>query len=630
LTLPDEYNKFNTGKLVFARSDILGQKEDVKFSEGEYMRGSKKRTRFAFFLGITLSAMSLVSCQRDDSSLKADSVLLNGKIITVDGADSVAQAVAIKAGKIISVGPTANIKKMAGPQTQVIDLKGLTATPGLIDSHLHFDGSTLLYALDLNYPRVKRIPDMVAVVKEKVAALKPGDWVIGSGWDEGKIEGHRYVYARDIDPATPENPGWFAPGMGHYGLANSYALKLANITSETPDPPGGKIDRFPDGTPTGILKETAMGLVTRLLPPLTKEQTKDALIKMVEEFHKNGMTAAKDGGIDLGKWNLYQELLAEDKLQVRMFGLWFGGQTLDSVQRVAARVGAFSKPYLSTGDDRLISGGIKLWFDGSGGGRTAWVYKEWNLNFRDVDTGNTGFPAIEPEAFRQMVKLCHDLGLHVAVHAIGDRAIDWTLDTFDQVLKENPIVGLRHSIIHCNIPTDRAIELMAEMQRKYDAGIPELQAPFMWDIGDTYAGNFGPERCLRFMPLKTYLDKKIIWGGGSDWDVTPFEAKYGIWASLTRRPMIGTYGASPYGTEQSVDVRSALRSYTIWNARQLFLEDKVGSIEAGKYADIAVWDKDLYTIPVDEIKDMECQLTLVEGKIVYTRPGTRIIVSPGS
>jgi predicted amidohydrolase YtcJ len=595
------------------------------------MRGKKqKKTHPILFLGLTLSIMSLISCQGLDRSLEADSVLVNGKIITVDAKDRIVQAVAIKAGKIISVGTTKNIKRMAGPGTQVIDLKGLTATPGLIDSHLHFDGSTLLYVLDLNYPKVKKIPDMVELVKGKVTALNPGEWVVGAGWDEGKIEEHRYVYAKDIDAATPDNPGWFAPGMGHYGLANSYALKLANITKETPDPPGGKIDRYPDGTPTGILKETAMGLVTGLIPPLSKEQTKDGIIKLIEEFNKNGMTAAKDGGIDLSKWNLYQELLAQNKLDVRMFVLWFGGQTLDGVQKVADRVGPFTKPYLSTGDDRLISGGIKLWFDGSGGGRTAWVYKEWNVNFKDVDTGNYGFTAIEPEAFRKMVKVCHDLGLHVAVHAIGDRAIDWTLDTFDQVLRENPIRGLRHSVIHCNIPTDRAIEVMAEMQRNYDAGIPELQAPFMWDIGDTYAGNFGPERCLRFMPLKTYLEKKIIWGGGSDWNVTPFEAKYGIWASMTRRPMIGTYGSHPYGTEQGVDVRSALRSYTIWNARQLFLEDKIGSIEVGKYADIAVWDKDLYSIPADEIKEMECQLTLVEGKIVYTHPNTRIIVSPKS
>lgn len=587
-----------------------------------------KTTHLAFSIELTIVILALISCQGTDPSSQPDTVLVNGKIITVDQEDTIAEALAINDGKITAVGKNQEIKELAGAGTQVIDLKGSTATPGLIDSHLHFDGSTLLYVLDLNYPKVKKIADMVDLVKNKVAALKPGEWVVGAGWDEGKIEEHRYVYARDIDPATPDNPGWFAPGMGHYGLANSQALKLANISKSTPDPPGGKIDRYPDGSPTGILKETAMGLVTGLIPPLSNEQTKDGIVKLIEEFNKNGMTAAKDGGIDLSKWNLYQELLAQNKLNVRMFVLWFGGRTLDDLQKAINRVGPFTKPYISTGDDRLISGGIKLWFDGSGGGRTAWVYQEWNTNFKDIDTGNYGFTAIEPEVFRAMVKVCHDMGLHIGVHAIGDRAIDWTVDTFNSVLKENPIHGLRHSIIHCNIPTDGAIEAMAEMQSKYDAGIPELQAPFMWDIGDTYAGNFGPERCLRFMPFKTYLEKRIIWGGGSDWNVTPFEAKYGIWATMTRQPMMGTYGSHPFGTDQCVDVRSALRSYTIWNARQLFLEDKIGSIEAGKYADIAVWNKDFYSIPTDEIKNLECQMTIFKGKIVYSKPDAMIVVSP--
>jgi len=411
-------------------------------------------------------------------------------------------------------------------------------------------------------------------------------------------------------------------------LANSYALKLANITKDTPDPPGGKIDRYPDGTPTGILKETAMGLITKLIPPYSKDQVKAGIVRLIEEFHENGMTAAKDGGIGPAKWKLYQELLSENKLTVRMFILWRAGKTLEAAQTLIDRVAPFTKPYISTGNDRLISGGIKLFLDGSGGGRTAWQYNEWNKNFTDIEKGNYGYPVMDPGAFRKIVKMYHDQGLHIGVHAIGDRAIDWTVDTFDMVLKDNPIHGLRHAIIHCNIPTDHAIEVIAKLQKQYDAAIPELQAPFMWDIGDTYAGNFGPERCLRFMPFKTYTEKGIIWGGGSDWNVTPFEAKYGIWATITRKPMIGTYGEQPYGTAQCVDVRTAQRSYTIWNARQMFLEDKIGSIEVGKYADIAAWDKDLYSIPTDEIKDLECQMTLFEGKIVYINPDTIITILP--
>ncbi len=595
----------------------------------------KSKTCFGVPLSIAAGILVLIfgvascSTRSTDTSIEPDTILINGKIITVDPEDTIAEALAIIDEKIIAIGTTARIQKLAGPTTRIIDLKGLTVTPGLIDSHIHFQGMNLLYVLDLNYPKVSRIADMVTLVEEKVKTLKSGDWIVGAGWDEGKIEELRYVYAKDIDSVTPNNPGWFAPGMGHYGLANSYALKLANITKDTPDPPGGKIDRYPDGTPTGILKEAAQGLVTRLIPPYSEEQVKAGLVKMIGEFNRNGMTAAKDGGIGPAKWRLYQDLLAEDKLNVRMVVLWHVGKTSDLTvaRKLRDRVAPFSKPYISSGDDRLISGGIKLFIDGSGGGRTAWVYDEWNKNFIDIDTGNYGSPAMDPDIFQEMVKLFHNAGLHIGVHAIGDRAIDWTVDTYDSVLKENPISGLRHSIIHCNIPSDHAIEKMAELQKNFDAAIPELQAPFMWDIGDSYAGNFGPERCLRFMPFKTFVEKGIIWGGGSDWNVTPFEAMSGIWATMTRRPMVGSYGEQPYGTEQCGDVRSALRSYSIWNARQLFLEDKIGSLEVGKYADLAVWDKDLYTVPTDDIRDLKCQMTLLGGKIVYTHPKTVITVS---
>jgi hypothetical protein len=481
--------------------------------------------------------------------------------------------------------------------------------------------------LDLDYPKVKEIADMVKLVREKVQTLKPGEWIIGKGWDEGKLKERRYVYASDIDHVTPNNPGWFEPTMGHYGMANSYALKLANIDKNTPDPPGGTIDRDPDGTPTGLLKESAMQLVTRLIPPPTPEQMEKGLLKIIYEFNKEGMTAVKDPGISRELWQLYQNVLSQGRLNVRVFALWISGKTIEEAKQLVERAADFTKPYISTGDDRLISGGIKIYLDGSGGGRTAWVYREWNKNYTEIDEGNYGYPVFDPEIFRKMVKMYHDAGLHLGVHAIGDRAIDWVVDSYAHSLEGNPIHGLRHGIIHCNIPTEHAIDVMEKLQKTYDAGYPELQSTFMWWIGDTYAGNFGPERCPRFMPFKTYLERGMKWGGGSDFNVTPFSAKYGIWATITRKPAAGSYGDYPYGTEQSVDVHTALRSYTIWNARQLFLEDKIGSIEVGKYADIAIWDKDLYTIPVDEIKELKCQMTLFEGRIVYKMENTPLTVS---
>ena len=176
---------------------------------------------------------------------------------------------------------------------------------------------------------------------------------------------------------------------------------------------------------------------------------------------------------------------------------------------------------------------------------------------------------------------------------------------------------MRHSIIHANIPTDHAIETMASLQKKYDAAYPEAQAPFMWWIGDTYAGNFGPERSLRLVPLKTFLNKGIRWGGGSDYPVTPLPARFGLWASVERETLQGTYGAHPFGTAESIDIHAALRSYTVWAARQLFLEDRIGSLEIGKDADIAVWDRNMYEMPARELRHLHCELTIMHGEVVY-------------
>jgi predicted amidohydrolase YtcJ len=191
------------------------------------------------------------------------------------------------------------------------------------------------------------------------------------------------------------------------------------------------------------------------------------------------------------------------------------------------------------------------------------------------------------------------------------------VDGYEEALRGNPTRGLRHGVIHANIPTDHALEVMARLQKEYDAGYPEAQSTFTWWIGDTYAGNFGPERSRRLKPFATYLRSGIRWAGGSDYPVTPFPARFGLWASIVRRPTLGVYGSDPFGQAESIDIRTALRSYTIWAARQLFLEDRIGSLEVGKEADIAVWDRDLYTMPAEEIRDLKCEMTIFAGRIVH-------------
>jgi predicted amidohydrolase YtcJ len=561
----------------------------------------------------------------------ADRVLVNGNILTVDADDSVAEAIAIRGGRITAVGSNTDIEARVGPATDRIDLRGQTATPGLIDTHVHFSygGLLKLTQMDLSYPIVKSIEDITKLVAERHTSSTPGDWILGRGWDEGKLAERRYVLTADLDPVTGDRPAWLAHTMGHYGVANSAALKLAGIDSETPDPPGGVIDRAGDGRPTGVLKETAMALVVQHIPPTRPQQTREAIRMMAREFNREGMTGAKDPGIGrsltydfdnaMDTWNAYREVLADGDLSVRVLALWRSPNTLREAQQLIDRIAPFSKPYQSTGDDRLVSGGVKLFADGSGGARTAWVWQDWNKDRSGIDEGNSGYPAIDAIILRDLIMLYHDAGLHMGVHAIGDRAIDWTVAAITLALIRNPRHGLRHSIIHSNIPTDLAMNTMAALQQNFDAGYPEAQANFTWWIGDTYAGNFGVERSQRLNPFRSFLDRGMQWGGGSDFFVTPFPARYGIWSSIARQPLLGVYGHDSFGHEQSIDVKTALRSYTIWAAHQMFMEDKTGSIEAGKYADIAVWDTDLYNAEPEAIKNMECQMTLLEGELVYRK-----------
>jgi predicted amidohydrolase YtcJ len=583
----------------------------------------------AFCIALVLFSTVILSAHATET---ADQILINGKVLTVDKSDSVQQAVAIKGQHIMAVGSNEEIELLAGPKTKRTDLAGLTVTPGLLDAHAHFaqGGLSRLRNIDLGFPNVKNIEDVVALVAERNASLGKSDWIVGRGWDEGKLEELRYVHAADIDPVSGNRPAWLVHTMGHYGVANSLAMTLAGIDQDTPDPPGGVIDRDEEGNPTGVLKESAMGLVARHIPPPNEDDKREAIRQMAQAFNGECMTGAKDPGIGWGlgadfatalnAWQAYQDVLSEGALSVRIFALWPSPQNMDDARSLIREIRHFSKPWEDTGDDRLISGGVKIFADGSGGARTAWVWDNWNKNRTELDEGNSGYPAFDADTIRNLIFLYHDNGLNMGVHAIGDRAIDWVVASYALALNHNPQKHMRHSIIHANIPTELAMNTMVALQREFDAAYPEPSPNFTWWIGDTYAGNFGVKRSQRLNPLNAFQTKGIQWASGSDFDVTPFPARYGLWASITREPMLGVYGKDAFGAAESVGIKTALRSYTRWAAQQMFLEQKIGSIEKGKYADLAVWDTDFYTAPTDAIKDARCEMTFFNGELVYQAP----------
>lgn len=584
-------------------------------------------SKIALFVAVTLLC-PLVEGQASDTQM----ALIHGRILTVDAKDSVVPALVVRNGVIVKLGSDDEVLQFVGkaPGTRILDLHGHTATPGLIDTHAHIaeGGTDEVFAVRLS--DATSIGDVVGRVKARIAQVKPGEWVVGSGWDEGKLAEHRYVTAADLDAVSPRNPVWLMHTTGHYGVANSVALKLAHISVDSADPPAGTIDRDAQGIPTGVLKErSAMQPVVSLVPATTLEQMRQGILHIQNVLLGEGMTAVKDPDISQLHWDAYRSLLREGKLKERVCVLWHAGKSLETARKAMAAFEAVPRLPQSLGNDHLLSCGVKIYMDGSGGARTGWMYDDWLREARSPDrtaagTPNKGYPQTEPDTYRQMVRLFHQNGVPVGTHAVGDRAMDWVVDTYAQVEQENPRPGLRHSIIHANLPTPHALDVMSALQKKFDAGYPEMQPEFLWWIGDIYAGNYGPERGLHLEPLRTLQSRAILWSGGSDYPVTPVAARNGLWASLARQTLQGTYGLHPFGTAESIDIHTALRSYTALGSRQLFLENKIGTLEVGKRADIAIWDRDLYSVPLDQIKDMKCLVTIIDGEIVYSAPGAPI------
>ena len=582
----------------------------------------------ASFAGFLLAGCSGAHAATGTTS--ADLVLINGRILTVDPNDSIAAAIAVKAGKITAVGSTADVRRLIGDATKVIDLNGRTATPGLIDTHIHMAN---VAQLGYEYPPVPedcRAPqcrprlfwidlegatinadNVLRLLQERVRTLQPGDWILGNGWDARKLERGRKITVADLDSVAPNNPVWLRTFFSTSGVANSYALKLAGITQQTPQMPGSVIGHDEKGNLTGALEGERAAKMMSLVPTLTREQEKAGILQMIQNLHREGMTAAKDPWITPSTWESYRELLSEGKLNLHVFALLFGGYTVKEAQETLKFLQPLPRPPASLGNGRLLAG-VKLVFD-----EPPWMYEDLNKDSTGVDKGNRGQWTIEPEEYRRMVRLFHNAGIHIGTHTLGDRATDWVVDTYARVLKEKPTHGLRHAVIHALIPTDHATDEMARLERDYDAGYPEANPAFMWWLSDDFAGMLGPQRSLRVLPLKTWQAKGIHWASGSDWFITPIPARYGLWASVARHPLNQTYGIAPFGTAEAVDARTALRSYTIWAAHQLFLEDRVGSLEVGKDADIAVWDRDPYTVPTDFLEDMKCELTVFAGTVVY-------------
>ena len=530
---------------------------------------------------------------------KADIVLKSGPVVTMDDKNTVGRAIAVRDGKILSVGTEAEISKLIGDSTEVIELNGRAVTPGLISSHDHFlqYGLTAEFILDIRYPKAKSCKEIAEAIGERAAEAEKGKWIIATGWDETLLEEKRFPNRWDLDPVSPDNPVWIRR-VFQMGVANNRALEAAGITKETPDPQHGKIDRDEQGTPTGLLRGRATPMVVDAIPAWTLEEMERGLARACRDFNSQGMTAVIEPGILTPPLEAYRSFHGKGGLTVRSFIQY--GFLLDTHDvREALKV---IKP---GGDNYLNIIGLKYAVDGGVGPRTAVMYQP----FED-QPDNTGIQLIEDEVLNEMTLMGHEAGFQIAVHAIGDKAIDITMDAYELAQKTSPRDDPRHQIVHCYFPSEEALAKIEEL-----GVMVNTQAPFLYWLGDSFVESVGPERANKCIPLKTMLERGIAVANSHDATVTPPLPQYGLHASVARK----TYKGDSMGTAEAVTPHEALKTYTTLAARHAFMEDKIGSLASGKYADLVVWNMNPAEATAEEFLSLEAELTLVEGITVYKK-----------
>ena len=561
---------------------------------------------------LALTAAVLLACAVVPTPLQAgtcqsaDLVVRNGKIIAMDPQGHVHQAMAIRDGRILALGSNSDLAGCASARTRILDLEGKTVLPGLIDVHTHaiaWAKGILRNEIDANYPKVRSIVEIVADVRRRAAATSSGDWIVGFGWDDQKLSEHRYIHSSDLDPVSPNNPVYLVHVSGHLAAANSAALKLAGISPVTPDPDGGLIERDAAGQPTGIIKDTAMSLVARLLPADPPDLPKRAARLVSQKAVSVGLTTLHDIWVSPEDMRGYQDALQEDLLHVRV-------QLVPGVRNVEeARALADGGLHTGFGNDRLKLGAVKLFADGGMGARTIAIYPPPVAGEPD----NFGLLIWKSDQLLEAHRILAGAGWQIVTHAIGDRAIDQVLDSYQALLKEPRLKDPRFRIAHGGISTPAIQKRLRELNVIVD-GNPA----FVYWIGSWFR-KYGTERVRWSYPGKSYFENGIVVGAGSDVGVTPISPWWGIWAGVVRQEMNSGEILAP---EERLTVLQVLQLYTRNGAYIGFEEDQKGSLEPGKLADFIVVDRDVLTIPPDDLKDVQVLKTFVGGELVYEQDNT--------
>lgn len=529
--------------------------------------------------------------------------LVHGNVLTMDEDNPRAQAVLVQGDKIVAVGSDEEITSQIDADTEVIDLKGKTLLPGFIDCHAHpMHYGLALTQVDCRTPPVGSIKELIEKISQAAKGKIKDKWIIGSGYDDFRLKEKRHPNRWDLDKASTSNPVFITRICGHISVANSVALKLAKIMKDTENPQGGQIDRDPETRePTGVLREMARGLVSEIIPPPTVEKLREAINKAAQHFLARGVTSVTDAGVrTAAEAKAYQEAIQKDGMSLRV-NMMYSINLLPQLEELGISTGS--------GDERLRVGAIKMALDGSMSGRTAAVSRP----FKD-DSENMGILYYSQDELEEKVFRAHKAGFQVGIHAIGDRAISAVLDAYEAAIRKLPMKDHRHRIEHCGICSSTIVSRLKKL-----GVIPIPQPIFLYGEGESYRAGLDDERVSWSYPLKAFLKEGIPVPMSSDCPATAgtelISPLLGIYVAVTRK----TDEGKDIGPEQRISVKDALRAYTINSAYAEFDEKRKGSIEIGKFADFVVLSDDPCHVESETIKDIEVELTIVGGKIVYTK-----------
>jgi predicted amidohydrolase YtcJ len=554
------------------------------------------------FLPLIALALAPSGCAGPVGDQPIDLVLWNGSVLTLDRKRPEAQAVAVRRGLIAAVGSNSEILAMASPLTRQIDLQGQMVLPGLVDAHGHVLGlGNRLAELDLR--GAADVAAIAARVAEAARTLPAGEWITGGGWDQNLWAGGRFPDHAPLTAAAPDHPVWLRRIDGHAAWANRRAMELAGVTSATPDPAGGSIERDAGGEPTGVFIDNAMELVAGARPAPTREQIKAALLRGLARCAAAGLTGVHDAGVGEETVEAYRELADEGRLPLRVYLMWDGTDGGKGVEPLLLR-----PPFVNY-RDRLTLRAVKLMVDGAMGSRGAAFLEDYQ-----DDPGNRGLLVTPGEEIERLTTLALRKGYQVCTHAIGDRGIQLTLDAYERAVAAAGAGDHRLRVEHLQCTSREEIGRLKAL-----GGIASMQPSHATSDMYWVEDRIGHDRALGCYAWRWVLDAGVPIAAGSDFPVELERPALGLMAAVTRQDG----SRKPDGgwhPEQRLTLDEALRAYTEGAAYAAFEDDHLGRIAPGWWADLTVLSEDLRRIEPASIKQVSVGYTIVGGRVVHEMP----------